>query len=163
MKKEITKENPNGKLIMRLYQLCSSSMDQMQALFDDQLKVTKIMDKKYHFSYGKTEFDFSVYKARNELKKEELWILLAARKFLESYKMISKFWEENTYLIEGYVNSCQDGKKVLNSWLEEEIDGIKYVIDINRNLVMKKEDYERIFMPIQIRCDYKEKEKALLK
>lgn len=82
MKRKIVKENPNGEIIMKLYYLCSSSMDQMQGLLDEQLEVTKIVDKEYHFSYLQTEFDFSIYKTRKEIQKEELWILQAAKKFL---------------------------------------------------------------------------------
>lgn len=77
--------------------------------------------------------------------------------------MLSDFREEDTYMVEGYVNSCQDGKKVLNSWIEEELDEITYVKDINRNLIMKKEDYEKLFMSIKIKREYKEKGKVLVK
>jgi len=156
MKREIENINPNGEIILILYRLCSTYRDQMQALLDENLKVTKLDNKTYHFSYFETEFDFGIYKTKEEIKESERWLIFASKKFLETYKMVIDYWDENEYMIAGYVNSFQDGKKVLNSWLEVEIDGNLYVKDINRNLIMKKEDYEKIFMPIEIMRKYKE-------
>lgn len=158
MEKYITEKNTYGKIIMLLYYLCSSYMDQFQAKIDSNLKVVRQAENVYHFSYLETEFDFSIIRKWQMVTNDQLWMTQALRKFRENYKMLDNFWEENTYMVEGYVNSYQEGKKVLNCWIEEEIDGMMYVKDINRNLMMKKEDYEQIFMPIAIKRDYKEKE-----
>lgn len=57
---------------------------------------------------------------------------------------VSKNLDNQNKVATGYVYTFGEGYKYLHSWVEVEIEGEWFVIDVTRNLIMKKESYYKI-------------------
>jgi len=142
MERRIEASQSNHYLIGLLYQLCSDVISQTLAMSDKDLELIVVTKNSYHVKYKEIEFDFSMVKDRCDKTSS---FRLVSLKFHEKYPMVKKYWTEGSTLVVGYVNSCLENSKVLNSWIE--VDDENIIIDINRNLMMKKEEYDLIFAP----------------
>ncbi|MCI9434491.1 MAG: hypothetical protein HFI86_04400 [Bacilli bacterium] len=60
-----------------------------------------------------------------------------------SYSIILACYLENSKLVIGNM-PCKNGEKVLHRFVQVEHNGQNYILDIAKNLIMKKDDYYRI-------------------
>lgn len=101
----------------------------------------------YHLSFLGKEYDYTLFGSRKRKEEPQIFYRNLGRKFSEKYLNLLPFFEEGQIMVTAYVHSSRENERVLNSWLEETIDGQAYVLDINHNLIMKREDYFEVFFP----------------
>lgn len=149
-------ENSKHLIIEKLYNLATDAIKRYIATLDEDLQIEKINENLYRMNYQDEQIEFGFCYHGEENEQVRNFFQTTARKFTEKYIDISPFLKEGSYHVKGYVNSWIKDEKVLTNWIEREENGQCYVFDILKNLVMKKEEYYRIFAPEVIEIYKKE-------
>lgn len=115
-------------------------------------KIHRHLDKTYTYSSSDEQFDFMLLdKYFKKIFKDSTEITdylsynqkYSCRQSTCQYSIIIACYLENSKLVIGNM-PCKNGEKVLHRFVQVEHNGQNYILDIAKNLIMKKDDYYRI-------------------
>lgn len=115
-------------------------------------KIRKHLDKTYTYSSGDEKFDFMILdKYFKKIFKDNTEIIdylsynqkYSCRQSTCQYSIIIACYLENSKLVIGNM-PFKNGEKVLHRFVQVDHNGQDYILDVTKNIIMKKKDYYEI-------------------